>query len=102
MRFRPALTRWRGEGEGLDRIDAKERRNVAALPKRDARMAMLLMAVLDWKPTMMGLDGAVAMWLGLLKASVRGGRAQKVSVYGRSGFRQIIRNGTLDMGVMDG
>ena len=44
MRFRPALTRWRGEGEGLDRTDAKERRNVAALPKRDARMAMLLMA----------------------------------------------------------
>ena len=51
---------------------------------------------------MMGLDGAVAMWLGLLKASVRGGRAQKVSVYGPSGFRQRIRNGTLDMGVMDG
>ena len=44
MRFRLALTRCRGEGEALDKRDAKERRGVATLPERDARMAMLSMA----------------------------------------------------------
>ena len=44
MRFRPALTRCRGEGEVLDRRDAEERHGDAALPKRDARMAKLSMA----------------------------------------------------------
>ncbi|KAJ8641965.1 hypothetical protein MRB53_018659 [Persea americana] len=91
MRFWPALTRWRGEGEGSDKRDAEERRGVAALSKRDARMAMLLMARRSRE------DAKERCGVG-----ERGGGAQKVSVYGRFGFRQRIRKGTLDMGVMDG